>query len=450
MAGVSTDAGRGTSGRDAGFDGRDELLDFLERHLPNGWIDAATSGDEATVLALRDALDKRAFVRLLGVAGWVAPQWPVEYGGRGLADADAVAALSLLDHWEVPRMPRGSGLPLAAPAILQWSAEPTKRRFLPPIASGEERWCQLFSEPGAGSDLASLATSAVRDGDEWVVNGQKVWTTMGHESEFAMLLARTDPLAPKHAGITYFGVDLGSPGVEVRALVNMAGQVEFNEVFLTDVRVPDLHRISPPGEGWGATQTTLGAERHALSGMRKKRKASDEILGGKTWADVLAAAGAQQMTDDPVVRNRLAEEWTLGQVLALSSRRAAANREAGRAGGPEGSISPQGSISKVAKAMSNQSLQVLAMDVLGAQACAWIANGERSGGGAAPGEPVGGSVSDGIDAGDFVVQFLRTRANSIEGGTSEIQRNIIGERVLGLPREPDPFRGQPWNEVPRS
>ena len=357
----------------------------------------------------------------------MAPQWPTEHGGRGLSDRDAAAALTLLDELEVPRTPRGSGLPLAAPAIIQWSSEATKQRFLPRIATGEERWCQLFSEPGAGSDLASLATSAVRDGDEWIVNGQKVWTTMGHQSEFAMLLARTDPRVPKHAGITYFGVDVRSPGVEVRPLVNMAGQLEFNEVFLTDVRVPDLHRISPEGEGWGATQTTLGAERHALSGMRKKRRASDEILGGKTWDDVATASGELGRAGDPIVRQRLAHEWAEGRVLAMTSRRAAANRAAGRAGGPEGSLT------KIAKAMSNQSLQVLAMGVLGAHACAWEDDDVGS-----------------IDSADFVVQFLRTRANSIEGGTSEIQRNIVGERVLGLPREPDPFRGHAWTEVPRS
>ena len=406
------------------FDGHEELDRLLAEILPDGWLAAAADGDEAGVLALRDEADRPAIVRRLGAGGWITPHWSTDHGGRGLDEDAAREVFAHLDDLEVPRQPRGSGLALAAPAILQWSSEETKRRFLPPIATGEERWCQLFSEPGAGSDLASLAMTGVRDGDEWILTGQKVWTTMGHESEFAMTLVRTDPSVPKHAGITYFGVDLRSPGVEVRPLVNMAGQNEFNEVFLTEVRVPDLHRISPLGEGWGATQTTLGAERHALSGTRKKRKASDEILGGKTFDQVLALARRQGVTDDPVVRDRLAREWSKQRVLELTTQRARARRSAG----------PEGSVTKIAKAAWNQSLQLLAMDLLGARATAWSSDADPAD----------------ADTEGFVVQMLRTRANSIEGGTSEIQRNIVGERVLGLPREPDPFRGEPWNEVPRS
>ena len=399
---------------------RAELDAFLAVHLPEGWRDAVASGDDAAILAQREGLESAAFVAELGMAGWVAPGWDPAYGGRGFDRDTAQAVRSYLDELDVPRVPRGSGLPLAAPTILEWSSEETKRRLLPPIATGEERWCQLFSEPGAGSDLASLATTAVVDGDEWVVNGQKVWTTMGHESEFAMLLARTDPDVVKHQGITYFGLDLRSAGVEVRPLRNMAGRIEFNEVFLDDVRVPDLHRISPVGDGWKATRTTLGAERHALSGgARKKRKATDEILGGKTMDDVLTLGRRLGVTGDPVWRQRLATEWANQRVLRVTTQRARAN-----AGGPEGSIT------KIAKATSNQSLQVLAMDLLGPRATAW----EET-------DP---------DTPEFVEQFLRTRANSIEGGTSEIQRNIVGERVLGLPREPDPYLTSPWKDVPRS
>lgn len=401
----------------------DELHDFLVETLPSGWADAVEERDEAAIDALRETLDNPTFVRSLGRAGWVAPHWPVELGGRGLDMETAAAVIDGLDDWNVPRTPRGSGLALAAPTILEWSEDQTKRRLLPPLVSGEERWCQLFSEPGAGSDMASLATTAVRDGDEWVINGQKVWTTYGHESEFAMLLARTDLSAPKHRGITYFGLDMRQPGVEVRALINMAGDREFNEVFLTDARVPDLHRISPVGDGWGASLTTLGAERHALSGTKKKkRKASDEILGGKTIEEVIALAQRLGLDEDPVWRDRLMIEWSKARVLRLTTQRARDRRASGATGGPEGSIT------KIAKASSNQTIQVLAMDMLGAAAQAW------------------GTASD---APDFVHEFLRTRANSIEGGTSEIQRNIVGERVLGLGREPDPYKGQAWKEVPR-
>ncbi len=386
------------------FPGRDELETLLDE--------------------LRSAdLDRPAIVRVLGAAGWVAPHYDREFGGRGLSREDAQAALTLLDEREIPHVPRGSGLPLAAPTIDQWATDTTKRHLLPPLLTGEDRWCQLFSEPGAGSDMASLATTAERDGDEWVVNGQKVWTTFGHESERAMLLARTDPEAPKHKGITYFGMDMRAPGVEVRPLINIAGQLEFNEVFLTDVRVPDLDRISPVGEGWAAAMTTLGAERHALSGVRKKRKSSDEILGGKPYAEVQALAAARGIGSDPLGRQRLMREYIAGRVLTMNLQRARARAAAGRPPGPEGSLT------KIAKATANQALQELAMDLLGADSTAWV---------------------DGDDTAEWVAQFLRTRANTIEGGTSEIQRNILGERVLGLPREPDPYHGQPWRSVPRS
>ncbi len=403
------------------FPGADDLLALLGDLLPDAWFEAVGRGDEGEVLRLRSELDNPATVAALGNAGWVAPHYPVEFGGRGLAADDARKALTLLLDWEVPHVPRGSGLPLAAPTIMQWSSDETKRRLLRPLLAGEERWCQLFSEPGAGSDMASLATTAVRDGDEWIVDGQKVWTTFGHESEMAMLLARTNPDQPKHQGITYFALDMRAPGVEVRPLINMAGQLEFNEVFMSQVRIPDLLRISPVGDGWGAAMTTLGAERHALSGTRKKkRKASDEILGGKPYAEVEAVAAAPS----PIARQDLMGDYIAGQVLAMTSQRARARAAAGHAPGPEGSIS------KIAKASSNQRLQETAMGLLGPAATAWE-----------PGDH---------EAAEWVEQFLRTRANSIEGGTSEIQRNIVGERVLGLPREPDQCKGAPWREVPRS
>jgi alkylation response protein AidB-like acyl-CoA dehydrogenase len=358
-------------------------------------------------------VDNPTFVRALGEAGWVMPHWAPEHGGRGLSTEQAAEVFAELDRRGLPRQPRGSGLVLAAPAIHQWSEEATKRRFLPPILSGVERWCQLYSEPGAGSDLASLATTAVRDGDEWVINGQKVWTTYGHESEMAMLLARTDPSLPKHKGITYFGMDMRAPGVDTRPLVQMTGETEFNEVFLTDVRVPDLFRISPVGEGWAATQTTLGAERTALSGTKGKKKASDEILGGKTVAEVLDLARALGDRLGPARRDELVRAVIESRVLELTTARRL-----------------HGSLTKIAKARTNQQLQIVAIGLLGARATAW--------------DP------DDAEVPGFVRELLRTRANSIEGGTSEVQRNIVGERVLGLPREPDAFHGLPWSQVPRS
>lgn len=406
------------------FPGRDDLEALLQTLLPPGWLEAVRSSDDDALQQLKTEIHNPTVVAQLGNEGWIAPHFDIEHGGRGLSRLEARSALTLLSVWEVPHVPRGSGLLLAAPTIQQWSSDETKRRLLPPLLSGEERWCQLFSEPGAGSDMASLATTAIRDGDEWVVNGQKVWTTFGHEAERAMLIARTDPSAPKHAGITYFGLDMRSPGVEVRQLVNIAGQVEFNEVFLTDVRVAEIDRISPVGDGWKAAMTTLGAERHALSGVRKKRKSSDEILGGKPFAEVLLMAQERGLTNDAHVRQALMTAYTSDRLLAWTAQRARDRASAGQQVGPEGSIS------KIAKAAANQRLQELAIGLLGADAVAW-------------------PVAD-VEAGEWIVQFLRTRANSIEGGTSEIQRNIVGERVLGLPREPDPFKGAAWRDIPRS
>ncbi|MFM7744197.1 MAG: acyl-CoA dehydrogenase family protein [Actinomycetota bacterium] len=280
--------------------------------------------------------------------------------------------------------------------------------------TGEEMWAQLFSEPGAGSDLASLACRAVRDGGEWVVSGQKVWTTLGHEADIGMLLARTDPDAPKNKGITYFAVDLRASGAELRPLIQMTGEHEFNEVFLSDVRIPDLWRISPVNEGWAASNASLAAERITLSGQKAGGPQKRSILGGKTIDEVLALARERGLTASQ--RERLIKAWIDAKVLGLT---------VGRMKGPAGSIT------KVMKAKSNQELQCLALEILGVDAAAW--EGDAT-----------------VEYAKYVREFLRTRANSIEGGTSEIQRNIIGERVLALPREPDPWVGQPWKDVPRS
>jgi alkylation response protein AidB-like acyl-CoA dehydrogenase len=401
----------------------DELREFLKAELPAGWLDAAEADDFDAVRAFRRSVDLRDLIARLGRAGWTAPHWPVEHGGRGLGDADARAVIAALDHWSVPRVPRGTGFVLAAPAIRQFASDDVKRLFLPRIATGEDEWAQLFSEPGAGSDLASLATSAVRDGDEWVVNGQKVWSTLAQDAQFGMLLARTDPTVVKHAGITYFGLDLRSPGVEIRPLVQMTGETEFNEIFLTDVRVPDRHRIGEVGAGWAASTASLSAERVTLSGGGGsgggggRKRQTRGILGGKTIDEVMELAAVLGVKSDAVRRDALMREYVTARVLALTVARS-------------GPARLNGSLSKIVKAKSNQSLQVLALALLGAGGQAW--------------EP-GDSESAG-----YVREFLRTRANSIEGGTSEIQRNILGERVLGLPREPDPYKDKPWNEVPRS
>ena len=391
-----------------------EFENDLRTILPAEWFTFAAKADWTSLREVQLAVGSQSIVRALGHRGWIAPHWAREHGGRGLSDIDAAAVIGRLDELAVPRIPRGTGFVLAAPAIRQFSSEETKRRFLPKIVTGEEMWAQLFSEPGAGSDLASLACRAVRDGTEWVVSGQKVWTTLGHEADIGMLLARTDPDAPKNKGITYFAVDLRAPGVELRPLIQMTGEHEFNEVFLSEVRIPDSWRISPLNDGWAASNASLAAERITLSGQKAGGPQKRSILGGKTIDEVVALSRERGLTSTQ--RQRLVGAWIDAKVLSWT---------VGRVKGPAGSIT------KVMKAKSNQELQCLAVEILGADALAWE-----------------GDVKS--EYAMYVRELLRTRANSIEGGTSEIQRNIIGERVLGLPREPDPWVGHSWKGIPRS
>ena len=420
---------------------RDEVREFLRNALPAGWIDAVDAGDQAALVEARTGFDRAAWQVTLGRRGWVAPTWPRAWGGdeRSVDEARLIAA-ALAEH-RVPIGPGGAGLTLAAPTLIAHASEETKRRFLPRIVTGEELWCQLFSEPGAGSDLAAVGTRAERDGDEWIVSGQKVWTTMGHVSHFAMLLTRTNPDAPKHKGITYFACDLRSPGVDVRGLRQLTGESEFNEVFLTEVRIPDLHRISPVDEGWAATLTTLANERVALSGGGGDRTAtaSASILGGLRLDAVLALAAERGAGRDPRLRDRLARAVIDQRVLDLTIRRAATNRRAAAAPGPEGSVT------KLAKALHNQRLQLLAVDLLGAQGQAWSGPSLYD----ALGRP-DWELGEALEGAPLVVRgMLRSRANTLEGGTAEILRNILGERVLGLPGDVRVDRDAPWRSLPR-
>jgi alkylation response protein AidB-like acyl-CoA dehydrogenase len=392
-------------------------LDLLEEHLhallPKEWFEVVAKEDWAALRELHVVLGGSHIVGEIGKHGWIAPHWAREHGGRGADDATARKIVERLDALVVPRIPRGTGFILAAPAIRQFSSEETKQLFLPGIAAATQMWAQLFSEPGAGSDLASLACKAERDGDEWVVTGQKVWTTLGHEADIGMLIARTDPNAPKNKGITYFGVDLHAPGVEIRPLVHMTGEHEFNEVFLNEVRIPDLWRISDVNDGWAASTASLSAERITLSGQKTGGPQKRSILGGKTIDELIALAQSRTLT--AVQRERVVKCYIDARVLGLTVQRVKG---------------PAGSITKIMKAKSNQEVQLVALDILGAHVTAWD--------------------SDDDEMLKYVREFLRTRANSIEGGTSEIQRNIVGERVLGLPREPDVWQGKAWREVPRS
>ncbi len=318
---------------------------------------------------------------------------------------------------------------LAAPTIVTHGSEQVKQRFLRPLFTGEEVWCQLFSEPGAGSDLASLATRAVRDGDEWIVNGQKVWNTLAHMADIGMLVTRTDPDVPKHKGLTYFAVDMHAPGVDVRPLRQITGEAEFNEVYLTDVRIPDAWRIGDVGEGWRVSLTTLANERVTIGGGGGGSSAPKRGSG--------AIAEAVRIYKDKggsaAVRDELLKVWTDAECLRLTNLRAVANAKVGNPG-------PEGSVAKLAVAINNQRIYSLCMNLLGADALVDFDYTFRR-----PAE-----VSLDGDEGAARHMFLRSRANSIEGGTSEIMRNILGERVLGLPGEPRVDKQLPWSKVPRS
>lgn len=316
---------------------------------------------------------------------------------------------------------------LAGPTIVTHGTDEQKQRFLRPMFTGADLWCQLFSEPGAGSDFAGLATRAVPDGDEWVVNGQKVWTTLAHAADWGMLVARSNPELPKHKGLTYFALDMHSDGVEVRPLRQMTGEAEFNEVYLTDVRVPDACRIGGVGEGWRAALTTLMNERTAIGG-------NNPVGGGKP-TDLIVDA---YLGMDPDIRTRVHLDramrlWVKAEALRLTVLRASENMRAKNPG-------PEGSVSKLMGAELNQELRSAVIDFEGAAGAVGYDYTYRR-----PEGITGAGRSRGPHH-----EFLRSRANSIEGGTSEVMRNILGEQVLGLPGEPRVDKEIPWSEVPRN
>ncbi len=320
------------------------------------------------------------------------------------------------------------GLTMAGPTIVTHGDAAMRDRLLPRMFTGEDAWCQLFSEPGAGSDLAGLSTRAVRDGDEWVVSGQKVWNTFAQVADRGMLVARTDPEAPKHKGMTYFALDMHAPGVDARPLRQITGEAEFNEVYMTDVRVPDRDRIGEVGEGWRVAMTTLMNERTTIGGGQ-----GPPGKGSGAIAEALRIWREEAIDRTPAKRDALVRAWIDAEVLRLTNIRASQNRRAGNPG-------PEGSIAKLSFAEINMHIYELCVDLLGAAALVDYDYEMRR------------SESLGLvgPPGSARKMFLRARANSIEGGTSEIQRNILGERVLGLPGEPRVDKDVPWSQVPRS
>jgi alkylation response protein AidB-like acyl-CoA dehydrogenase len=372
------------------------------------------------------SMDTLEFLRARFDAGLAWVHYPEGLGGLGLpramqATVDAeFAAAGTPDNSPVRNV---IGLGMAAPTILRFGTDAQRRRYLRPLWTGEEIWCQLFSEPGAGSDLAALATRAVPDGDEWVVNGQKVWTSGAHLARWAILVTRTDPDVPKHRGLTYFLCDMTAPGVEVRPLRQITGEAEFNEVFLTDVRIPDTQRLGEVGQGWQVAMGTLMNERVAIGGQDTGRETGAIGIACRTWRQNpdLRTSG---------MHDRLLRLWVDAEATRLTGQRLRQQLAVGSPG-------PEGSAVKLAFARLNQAISGFEVELVrerGLEYDDWTFR-----------------RSDGVDffGRDAGYRYLRAKGNSIEGGSSEILRNIIAERVLGLPAEPRSDKDVPWKDLPR-
>jgi alkylation response protein AidB-like acyl-CoA dehydrogenase len=367
------------------------------------------------------------FLRARFDAGLAWVHFPEGLGGLGAPRAlQGVVDAELAAAGAPDNDPRriGIGLGMAAPTILRYGTDEQKSRFLRPLWTGEEVWCQLFSEPGAGSDLAGLRTRAVRDGDDWVVDGQKVWTSSAHNARWAILIARTDPDVPKHRGITYFVCDMTDPGVEVRPLRQITGEAEFNEVFLSGVRIPDAHRLGDIGDGWRVAQTTLMNERVAIGGGQALPREGGMIgTAAATWRE-------RPELRTPELHDRLMRLWVDAEVARLTAERVRQQLVSGAPG-------PEGSGLKLAFARLNQQISGLEVELLGEEGLRygdWTMVRPQS------------VDFYGRDAG---YRYLRAKGNSIEGGTSEILRNIVAERVLGLPSEPRTDKDVAWKDLPR-
>ncbi len=382
---------------------------FLEAHAdPAG---TERRDDEETTVARG-----KAFQRALADAGLAALQYPKDVGGAGLDAEHQKVFDEEASGFELPSRQFMIGLGMCAPTLFEFGTPEQQQRYLPPLLRADAVWCQLFSEPGAGSDVASLQTRAERDGDEWVVNGQKVWTSGAHYSDYGLLVARTNPDVPKHRGISMFVVDMRLPGITTLPLRQIDGHAHFNEVFLDDVRLPVDALVGDVDDGWRVAVAMLANERVAIGAG-----GSSQQMGGEGFVTLLALARVRNCTDDPIVRQQLADAYARERILALMGERIRAALVAGRAPGPEGSVA------KLATAILGRRSADVAMAIAGAGGQAWS--------------------TDDATGGEQAASLLFVPMLAIAGGTSEIQRNIIGERVLGLPKEPVVDRDLPFREL---
>jgi alkylation response protein AidB-like acyl-CoA dehydrogenase len=392
--------------------------EYFRSQLPPEWVAAVDHDDLDALVAARRSVDPDHVWAAVAAGGYLVPSWEVEYGGLGLAPPAAAAISRTLGRYRMPTFRNPVGVDLVGPALMRWGTDPQKRRYLPAIARHQEIWCQLFSEPGAGSDLAGLATRAVADGCTWLLNGQKVWTSLGDVATYGILLARTNAQVPKHRGISAFILPMDAPGVTVRPLRQLTGDAEFCEVFLHDVAIDDSLRLGPVDDGWRVATSVLMNERKAVSGS------GAALPGTVSGRSVDSLIKRHAPVGDPILRQRLAQAYIEDRLVSFTNQRAAARRRSGQPPGPEGSVS------KLFFSEHTQRVQTLALDLEGLFGQAW---------------PDGDRWLQGT-----AWSFLRVRSKTIAGGTSEIQRNILGERILGLPKENELDREVPWSQVRRS
>ena len=344
--------------------------------------------------------------------GWACLAWPKDYGGQGLSSVESSIFAAEEANWNVTSSPFGIGQGMAAPTMMAYASDEQKARYLPKLASGEEIWCQLFSEPAGGSDLAALRTRAARDGDDWIINGQKIWTSGAQYSDYAILVTRSDPNVPKHQGLTYFFLDMKSPGVEVKPIKQISGESHFNEVYFTDVRIPDSQRLGAPGEGWKVSITTLMNERASIGGG-----------GGLGFDGAFELARKTELGEGPAIADRavraqLATWYAREAGLEYTGARTQSALSRGETPGPENSIG------KLVGAKQSQDIASFCIDLL----------------------DMAGVASDEAEA--FVGAYMAIPGLRIAGGTDEIMLNVIAERVLGLPQDIRPDKGVPFTEVP--
>ncbi|MGC8509460.1 MAG: acyl-CoA dehydrogenase family protein [Acidimicrobiales bacterium] len=393
---------------------RRDVRAWLETNLPPGWGEPDFSLHEEQRLEFN-----RTWNEALYAGGWICAGWPVEYGGRGLSLLEQVVLTEEFSRANAPLRADFFGDTLVGPTILQWGTEEQKREFLPGILRGTTTWCQGFSEPNSGSDLASLSTSAVLDGDEWIINGQKVWTTQAQHADYVFLLARTDPSAPAHAGISYLLVPMGQPGIDVRPITQIDGTAEFNEVFFTNARCPRDNVIGGVNNGWKVAMTTLGFERGASSTTGYRR-----FL--KEWDAIVDEARERGRLDDRRVRDALVRSWSKIKIMQINGYRSLTDalrnsHDAAR----------MGACNKMFWSEAHRATMELAMDIMGMDAQVLTGTGASDG-------MLVGSRRGRADypVSELQGSFFFSRSETIWGGTAEIQRNIVGERALGLPKEP--------------